>query len=367
MSEPDIPSSRYGRERLCPHCGTRVAQRAHTCFFCGAPLDVAPRRRAAIPWLNLLVFVLVGAAVIFWWTREPLSQEALEISQARAGIGGSSAELMIAEGPEVPPVTATLTSTPESTPTPLATATLPPTPIKYKVQPGDTLQLIAGMYGTTVKALIEANGLGADGFIRAGDELLIPATEGSLVPATSPTPSGNTLVYAVQPGDTLYTIAMRFGSRIDWIASANNMKVTDLLHPNQSLLIPLSPNTPTPTPTPSPSPTPTQGPRYPAPDLLLPADGDLVSGVHEVLLNWTSVGVLEQDEWYLVTVEVVGSAQITLSFWTKGTSWRLSSDYRLPGQVATEFAWQVQVFSGSPEEPGVPVSPPSPWRHFTWQ
>jgi LysM repeat protein len=367
MSEPDIPSSRYGRERLCPHCGTRVAQRAHTCFFCGAPLDAGLRRRPTIPWVNLLVFALAGAIIVFWWTREPLFQEAFEASQAKAGVGGSSAQLMIAEAPAPPTVAPSSTPTVEPTATPLPTATALPTPIRYKVQPGDTLQLIAGLYGCTVKAIIEANGLSADGFIRAGDELLIPATEGSAAPAASPTASGGTLVYAVQPGDTLYSIAMRFGSRVDWIAAANNLKVTDLLQINQSLLVPLSPNTPTPTPTPSPSPTPTEGPRYSAPDLLLPADGDIVSGVDEVLLSWASVGVLEQDEWYVVKVEVVGGAQPSLSFWTKGTSWRLTPDYRLPGQAVTKFAWQVQVFTGSPEQPGVPSSPPSALRHFTWQ
>ncbi len=47
------------------------------------------------------------------------------------------------------------------------------TPIKYQVKSGDTLITIATKYGVTVKAIMEANGLKNE-TIRIGEELIIP-------------------------------------------------------------------------------------------------------------------------------------------------------------------------------------------------
>jgi len=235
------------------------------------------------------------------------------------------------------------------------------------VQPGDTLELIAGLHGSTISDIIQANGLDANGFIRVGDELLIPVKGPSGGPGPSPTPSGGTLVYTVQPGDTVQSIAMRFGSQIDWILVANSMKITDLLHINQSLLVPLTMNTPTPTLTvpATRAPTVTPGPRFRAPDLLLPADGSQVTGNAELLLTWTSVGVFEKEQWYVVTLEAPGGARPIAPYWTRNTSWRLPSEYRNADHPV--FTWQVQVFSGAPGEPGEALSQPSTPRSFTWR
>src|SRR5512139_2897187 len=69
MSDSDPPPSRYGRDRACPHCGTRVAQRARTCFFCGGSLEERPRRKLAIPWADIVLFAVIGGLLVFWWTR----------------------------------------------------------------------------------------------------------------------------------------------------------------------------------------------------------------------------------------------------------------------------------------------------------
>jgi LysM repeat protein len=58
-----------------------------------------------------------------------------------------------------------------------------PTPLIYVVQPGDTLFSIASQYGITIEALCEANDLEDCNLIYPGDELIIPSEGGP-----SPTP-----------------------------------------------------------------------------------------------------------------------------------------------------------------------------------
>lgn len=71
---------------------------------------------------------------------------------------------------------------PVATPTPTGPSATPgreATPVpgglrRYRVQPGDTLGGIAAKFGTTVKALAEANGITNPSLIRVGQVLVIP-------------------------------------------------------------------------------------------------------------------------------------------------------------------------------------------------
>lgn len=58
-------------------------------------------------------------------------------------------------------------------------------------------------------------------------------------PAPSPSPSpGCPRYYTVQPGDTLSAIAARFGTTVDAIVKANNIKNPNLIYVGQRLIIP---------------------------------------------------------------------------------------------------------------------------------
>jgi len=237
------------------------------------------------------------------------------------------------------------------------------------VKAGDTVLSIAAAYGATARDIISANGLSANGFLRVGQELLIPVSGPSGGPGPTATSQGGTLVYTVQAGDTISLIADRFGSTMEWIFAANGLKPNAVLHIGQSLQIPLSNVTPTLTPTAnvSPSPTPTPGLPYRSPVLLVPEDGAVITSVREVLLTWTSVGTLSKDQWYVVTLQTPGSQGAIAPFWTKGSSWRVPSDLRPAGRAPAVVTWQVQVLTGSPGNPGKPVSPPSTARKFRWE
>ena len=96
----------------------------------------------------------------------------------------------------------------------------------YVVQPGDTLYRIAQRYGTTVAALQSVNQLPNPDRLVIGQAILIPS------PPLEP------LRYTVQPGDTLYQLALLFNTTVSQIAQANQ-----IINPNQiavgtTLLIP---------------------------------------------------------------------------------------------------------------------------------
>ncbi len=75
------------------------------------------------------------------------------------------------------------------TPTPIPTSAPSPTPIIYVVQPGDTLYSIALKYGVSVSALQEANGITDPTLLQIGQELVIPAPGPEGGPVRPPTPT----------------------------------------------------------------------------------------------------------------------------------------------------------------------------------
>jgi LysM repeat protein len=381
MSQPDIPQARYGRERVCPRCGTRVAQKARICFFCGASLNDMPRRRFSMPWADLFLFAVIGGVLALWWLRPAATPAGQQIAQGDRKPLALAQPQAAATGDLVPlDARGNSDDLPLATPTlvPVPTATLQPSPtlllapIRYKVKAGDTVIAIAKLYGATTKDIIQANSLSADGQLRVGQELVVPIAgpSGGPGPGVTPTPSGGTLIITVQAGDTVSDIALRYHSQIDWILKANNMAPADFLHIGQPLTVPLSAAPPTPTMTavmaPQ-APTVTPEPGLRAPALLMPPDGSVLSGEDAIVLSWTAVGVLAADEWYVVTLHPVERSTAPVTWWTKGTTWRLPAEYRGTSQAGVDFNWQAQVRTDAEGRPGAAASPLSAERRFTWR
>ncbi|MCB9006126.1 MAG: LysM peptidoglycan-binding domain-containing protein [Ardenticatenaceae bacterium] len=55
--------------------------------------------------------------------------------------------------------------------------------------------------------------------------------------APTPTPTPETVIYVVQRGDTLYSIARRYGATVDAVKAANGL-TSNNISPGQQLIIP---------------------------------------------------------------------------------------------------------------------------------
>ncbi len=103
----------------------------------------------------------------------------------------------------------------------------------YVVRPGDTLSSIAARLGVGWQDLHAANRdvIGADpGLVKAGQRLTLPGTAGSPDDdggTTAPSWEAAATTYVVRPGDSLSSIAARFG--VDWreLHAANRDVVPD--------------------------------------------------------------------------------------------------------------------------------------------
>jgi LysM repeat protein len=144
------------------------------------------------------------------------------------------------------------TSTP--TPTPLTPATsapgggvTPPAGNVYVIQRGDTLGRIAARFNTTTATLAQLNGITNPNTIYAGQRLIIPVAgqDGSVgvpqpppAPTAAPSAPAEPKTYVVQPGDTLFKIAVRNHVTVAAIAQANGIRNTNLVYVGQRLIIP---------------------------------------------------------------------------------------------------------------------------------
>ncbi len=104
----------------------------------------------------------------------------------------------------------------------------------YTVQRGDWFYSIARKFGVTVSALQAANPGVNPNFVYPGQVLNIP---GSRTDAT-PTAGESATSYKVKPGDTLYSIAVRFGKTVYALQIANNLPNPNSIYPGQTLTIP---------------------------------------------------------------------------------------------------------------------------------
>jgi len=111
----------------------------------------------------------------------------------------------------------------------------------YVVVSGDTLGKIALRTGTTVAELLRLNGLANPDVIAVGQKLKVPAGSGaspSAVGTPKPATGGQGQTYVVAKGDTLLSIARRFGVTTKQLQTANNITNPDRIYPGQKLVIP---------------------------------------------------------------------------------------------------------------------------------
>jgi LysM repeat protein len=158
------------------------------------------------------------------------------------------------EPPTAPPPTSTPPPSPEpltpepttpvsatqpapTTPTPTAPAPAPTSPSSgqttHVIQRGENLFRIALRYGTTVDAIASANGIANPALVYVGQKLTIPSSG-----AQPSSPSASATTYIVQAGDNLFRIALRYNMSYLYLAQYNNIANPSSIYVGQVLHIP---------------------------------------------------------------------------------------------------------------------------------
>jgi len=329
-------------------CGTRLSDSATRCLVCGTELDQTSEskksseiRAKRLPEITLslpaalgllALFLTLGAVLIFL----VLNSGNGEVINEVLPTGSPTASPTITETPTI-----TLSPTPEATWTPLP-------PIEYPIKPGDSCASIAAAFNVSVQSIILENNLPADCTLYEDTVLMIPQP----TPTASPQPTATlsdaektevaceTVNYTVQADDTLSSIAATYNVTMETIREYNGL-ISDTVYEDQTLGIPLCLRKPTAGPTP----TPTQLPPYPAPNLLLPADGaSFVSATDVITLQWAAPGALEPNEAYAVTITDLTSEEMrTETDYVRDTSFIVPS-YFVPTESKPHvFRWSVRI------------------------
>jgi LysM repeat protein len=121
--------------------------------------------------------------------------------------------------------------------------------MEHVVSAGETLATIAKRYGTDWQTLASSNGISNPNLIRLGQRLKVPGGNAGAGSGT----------VTVQAGDTLSRIASRAGVSVEALARANSISNPNMIQPGQQLRLPVggsvaTPARPATTPTPSPAP-----------------------------------------------------------------------------------------------------------------
>ncbi|MFN8377755.1 MAG: LysM peptidoglycan-binding domain-containing protein [Anaerolineae bacterium] len=207
-----------------------------------AMVSASPAQQTTTTYVVQWGDTLYSIAVRFNTTVQAIAQ-ANNISNPNLIFAGQT--LIIPTGGTVPPTTPP--STPGGT-------------VIYTVQPGDYLAKIARQFNTTVSAIVAANNIANPNLIYPGQQLIIPTGGTTPPPATSvpvtpppatsspatPPPTGQT-IHVVQYGETLSSIARKYGTTTTAIAQANGIVNPNLIYVGQRLIIPTGGTVPPPT------------------------------------------------------------------------------------------------------------------------
>ncbi|MBI2976687.1 MAG: LysM peptidoglycan-binding domain-containing protein [Chloroflexi bacterium] len=211
----------------------------------------------------------------------------------------------------------------------------------YTVKSGDNLYQIALKYGTTVDAIMQANGLTST-IIIVGQVLIIP-TGDAAPPAATAKPVANPGAYTVLAGDNLYRISIKFSTTVEAIQSLNGLTST-VIFVGQVLKIPGA-GTTTVTATPKPgatsTPTPT-GSAIPGTYVVQPGDN-----LYRIAIKFnTTVEAIQSLNGLTSTVIFVGQVLKIPGGSPSPTATSAPGATAVPGATATKTPTPVATGTG---------------------
>ncbi|GAA1915788.1 hypothetical protein GCM10009688_20940 [Arthrobacter gandavensis] len=108
-------------------------------------------------------------------------------------------------------------------------------PATHRIVPGDTVSSIAARYGLDMNELLRINNLQPSSIIYAGKELKLTGSAPAAAAPSAQAPAAGT--YTVAAGDTLSAIAAKHGVSLASILQANNLSMTSVIYPGDKITI----------------------------------------------------------------------------------------------------------------------------------
>ena len=99
----------------------------------------------------------------------------------------------------------------------------------YQVQNGDTLASVASKFGISVENLSNLNGIMVGSVLNPGDNIVVPKVQME---------NPYFVEYIVKKGDNVYEIAQANNINPSQLLKLNGLNETDMIYPNQKIMIP---------------------------------------------------------------------------------------------------------------------------------
>ena len=93
----------------------------------------------------------------------------------------------------------------------------------YIIRVGDTIESIAGMYGTTSEVIRRIN---PNSIFAVGSSIVVPRINQYFE------------MYNIEKGESLYDIARRYNTDYNLLAMLNGLNVNDYIYPNTMIMVP---------------------------------------------------------------------------------------------------------------------------------
>lgn len=380
-------------EYRCLRCDSIVPPGATRCLMCGAPREgVAPASPTINPHPVLpeapgsLEEATLGlsedsirpeftsvvrekrSTLLFWIVASVVF---LGLVAGWLALRNQGPIVMAAFIPTTTPLPPTITNTP--TWTPLPSETLPPSitpgptdtpaptstprePRFHTVAAGETLFGLSLLYRVSADSIAQSNDFDMNAPIQSGQSLVIPWPT-----ATPPLESvlleingqqvladaTNCEIVEIQSGDSAYGLSALKGVPLEAIIAVNRQtqESIQLIQPGDTLCIPKILFGDTIPPTAGPSPTPSLTPPPGGPSLLYPTDGMMIDAPDtSIVLQWTAVKGLSQDEWYMVEISDADDRDgLPRRGFTRDPFFRVPRDWRPAMDEIRRLEWKVSI------------------------
>lgn len=110
------------------------------------------------------------------------------------------------------------------------------TPVAYTVRPGDTITSIANRFGLRTVDVLTWNGLTWRSVIYPGQKLSLSGASAPVTPVAPPKAPSST-THVVVAGDTIFAIAKKYATTVDKVLAANGLSRASVIYPGQKLAV----------------------------------------------------------------------------------------------------------------------------------